>query len=138
MVSKRKLKRLVDDGFVDGWDDPRMPTISGLRRRGYTPESIRNFSESIGVTKRDTVVDVAKLENSLRDDLNKRSPRVMAVLDPLKVVITNYPAEKLEYVDAINNPENESAGIRKLAFSKEIYIERNDFMEKPPKKFFRL
>ena len=138
VVSKRKLKRLVDDGFVDGWDDPRMPTISGLRRRGYTPESIRNFSESIGVTKRDTVVDVAKLENSLRDDLNKRSPRVMAVLDPLKVVITNYPAEKLEYVDAINNPENESAGIRKLAFSKEIYIERNDFMEKPPKKFFRL
>ena len=138
VVSKRKLKRLVDDGFVDGWDDPRMPTISGLRRRGYTPESIRNFSESIGITKRDTVVDVAKLENSLRDDLNKRSPRVMAVLDPLKVVITNYPAEKLEYVDAINNPENESAGIRKLAFSKEIYIERNDFMEKPPKKFFRL
>ena len=96
--------RLVDDGFVDGWDDPRMPTISGLRKRGYTPESIRNFSEGIGVTKRDTVVDVAKLENSLRDDLNKRSLRVMAVLDPLKVVITNYPDNKLEYVDAINNP----------------------------------
>ena len=138
VVSKRKLKRLVDDGFVDGWDDPRMPTISGLRRRGYTPESIRNFSESVGVTKRDTVVDVAKLENSLRDDLNKRAPRVMAILDPLKVVITNYPSEELDYVDAINNPEDESVGIRKLAFSKEIYIERNDFMEEPPKKFFRL
>ena len=138
VVSKRKLKRLVDDGFVDGWDDPRMPTISGLRRRGYTPESIRNFSEGVGVTKRDTVVDVAKLENSLRDDLNKRSPRVMAVLDPLKVVITNYPDDELDYVDAINNPEDESAGKRKLAFSKEIYIERNDFMEEPPKKFFRL
>ena len=106
VVSKRKLKRLVDDGFVEGWDDPRMPTISGLRRRGYTPESIRNFSEGVGVTKRDTVVDVAKLENSLRDDLNKRSPRVMAVLDPLKVVITNYPDNELEYVDAINNPED--------------------------------
>ena len=138
VVSKRKLKRLVDDGFVEGWDDPRMPTISGLRRRGYTPESIRNFSEGVGVTKRDTVVDVAKLENSLRDDLNKRSPRVMAVLDPLKVVITNYPDNELEYVDAINNPEDESAGKRKLAFSKEIYIERNDFLEEPPKKFFRL
>ena len=138
VVSKRKLKRLVDDGFVDGWDDPRMPTISGLRRRGYTPASIRNFSEGIGVTKRDTVVDVAKLENSLRDDLNKRSPRVMAVLDPLKVVITNYPTDELDYVDAINNPEDEKAGKRKLAFSKEIYIERNDFIEDPPKKFFRL
>ena len=138
VVSKRKLKRLVDDGFVDGWDDPRMPTISGLRRRGYTPESIRNFSEGIGVTKRDTIVDVAKLENSLRDDLNKRASRVMAVLDPLKVVITNYPENKLEYVDAINNPEDERAGKRKIAFSKEIYIERNDFMEEPPKKFFRL
>ena len=138
VVSKRKLKRLVDDGFVDGWDDPRMPTISGLRRRGYTPKSIRNFSEGIGITKRDTIVDVAKLENSLRDDLNKRSSRVMAVLDPLKVVITNYPDNKLEYVDAINNPEDERAGKRKIAFSKEIYIERNDFMEEPPKKFFRL
>ena len=115
-----------------------MPTISGLRRRGYTPESIRNFSEGVGVTKRDTVVDVAKLENSLREDLNKRSLRVMAVLDPLKVVITNYPDNELEYVNAINNPEDESAGKRKLAFSKEIYIERNDFMEEPPKKFFRL
>ena len=138
VVSKRKLKRLVDNGFVDGWDDPRMPTISGLRRRGYTPESIRNFSEGVGVTKRDTVVDVAKLENSLRDDLNKRSPRVMAVLDPLKVVITNYPDDELDYLDAINNPEDESAGKRKLAFSKEIYIERTDFIEDPPKNFFRL
>ena len=138
VVSKRKLKQLVDNGFVDGWDDPRMPTISGLRRRGYTPESIRNFSESVGVTKRDTVVDVARLENSLRDDLNKRSLRVMAVLDPLKVVITNYPDNELDYLDAINNPEDESAGKRKLAFSKEIFIERNDFMEEPPKKFFRL
>ncbi len=118
VVSKRKLKRLVDDGFVDGWDDPRMPTISGLRRRGYTPESIRNFSEGIGITKRDTIVDVAKLENSLRDDLNKRASRVMAVLDPLKVVITNYPDNKLEYVDAINNPEDERAGKRKIVFSK--------------------
>ena len=138
VVSKRKLKELVDDGFVDGWDDPRMPTISGLRRRGYTPESIRNFSESVGVTKRDTVVDVAKLEDSLRKDLNKRSPRVMAVLDPIKIVITNYHIDELDYVDAINNPEDESSGKRKLAFSKEIYIERNDFMEEPPKKFFRL
>ncbi len=138
VVSKRKLKRLVDDGFVEGWDDPRMPTISGLRRRGYTPESVRNFSKGCGVTKRDTVVDVVKLENSLRDDLNKRSPRVMAVLDPLKVVITNYLSNELDYVDAINNPEDQRAGKRKLAFSKEVYIERSDFMEEPPKKFFRL
>ena len=138
VVSKRKLKRLVDDGLVDGWDDPRMPTISGLRRRGYTPQSIQNFSESIGVTKRDAVVDVAKLENALREDLNKKSPRVMAVLDPLKVVITNYHSEDIEYVDATNNPEDEKAGKRKISFSREIYIERNDFMEEPPKKFFRL
>jgi len=138
VISKRKLKRLVDDGLVDSWNDPRMPTISGLRRRGYTPQSIRNFSESIGVTKRDTVVDVAKLENALREDLNQKSPRVMAVLDPLKVVITNYPSEDSEYIDAINNPEDEKAGKRKISFSKEIYIERNDFMEEPPKKFFRL
>ena len=138
VVSKRKLKRLVDDGFVDGWDDPRMPTISGLRRRGYTPESLRNFSESIGVTKRDTVVDVAKLENALREDLNKKAPRVMAVLDPLKVIITNYPNEDLEYVKAVNNPEDEETGKREIAFSKEIYIDRLDFMEEPPKKYFRL
>jgi len=138
VVSKRKLKRLVDDGFVDGWDDPRMPTISGLRRRGYTPESLRNFSESIGVTKRDAVVDVAKLENALREDLNKKAPRVMAVLDPLKVIITNYPNEDLEYVKAVNNPEDEETGKREIAFSKEIYIDRLDFMEEPPKKYFRL
>ncbi|MCS5622373.1 MAG: glutamine--tRNA ligase/YqeY domain fusion protein [Candidatus Marinimicrobia bacterium] len=138
VISKRKLKRLVDDGLVDGWDDPRMPTISGLRRRGYTPQSIRHFSESIGVTKRDTVVDVAKLENALREDLNKTAPRVMAVLDPVKVVITNYPDEDLEYINAINNPEDENAGKRKIAFSKEIYIDRADFMEEPPKKYFRL
>ena len=138
VVSKRKLKRLVDEGFVDGWDDPRMPTISGLRRRGYTPKSIRNFSENIGVTKRDTVVDVAKLENALREDLNQISPRVMGVLDPLKIIITNYPNEDLEYVDGINNPEDDNAGKRKIGFSKEVYIEKSDFMEDPPKKFFRL
>jgi len=138
VVSKRKLKRLVDEGFVDGWDDPRMPTISGLRRRGYTPRSIRNFSENIGVTKRDTVVDVAKLENALREDLNQIAPRVMGILDPLKIIITNYPNEELEYVDAINNPEDGTAGKRKIGFSKELYIEKSDFMEDPPKKFFRL
>jgi len=138
VVSKRKLKRLVDEGIVDGWDDPRMPTISGLRRRGYTPRSIRNFAESVGVTKRDTIVDIARLENSLRKDLNKRAPRVLAVLDPLKVVITNYPEGQVEELDAVNNPEDPQAGTRKVPFSREIYIERADFMEDPPKKFFRL
>ena len=138
VVSKRKLKRLVDEGIVDGWDDPRMPTISGLRRRGYTPRSIRNFAESVGVTKRDTVVDIARLENSLRKDLNKRAPRVLAVLDPLKVVITNYPEGQVEELEAVNNPEDSQAGTRKVPFSREIYIERADFMEDPPKKFFRL
>ena len=138
IMSKRKLKRLVDEGHVDGWSDPRMPTISGLRRRGYTPESIKNFSDAIGVTKRDAIVDVAKLENSLREDLNKKAPRVMGVLDPVKVIITNYPDNEIEYLDAKNNPEDESAGKRKLAFSKEIFIDKNDFMEDPPKKFFRL
>ena len=138
IMSKRKLKRLVDEGHVDGWSDPRMPTVSGLRRRGYTPESIRNFSDKIGVTKRDATVDVAKLENALREDLNKKAPRVMGVLDPIKIIITNYPDDKLEYIDAKNNPEDESAGKRKIAFSKEIFIDRNDFMEDPPKKFFRL
>ena len=138
IMSKRKLKRLVDEGHVDGWSDPRMPTISGLKRRGYTPESIKHFSDEIGVTKRDTVVDVAKLENALREDLNKRAPRVMGVLDPIKVVITNYPDGEIENLDAKNNPEDESAGKRKLSFSKEIFIERNDFMEDPPKKYFRL
>ena len=138
IMSKRKLKRLVDEGHVDGWSDPRMPTISGLKRRGYTPESIKHFSDEIGVTKRDTVVDVAKLENALKEDLNKRAPRVMGVLDPIKVVITNYPEGEIENLDAKNNPEDESAGKRKLSFSKEIFIERNDFMEDPPKKYFRL
>ncbi len=138
VVSKRKLKRLVDEGIVDGWDDPRMPTISGLRRRGYTPRSIRNFAESVGITKRDTVVDIARLENSLRKDLNKRAPRVLAVLDPLKVVITNYPEGQVEELDAVNNPEDPQAGTRKVPFSRDIYIERADFMEDPPKKFFRL
>ena len=138
VVSKRKLKKLVDEGVVDGWDDPRMPTISGLRRRGYTPESIRKFAEEVGVTKRDSIIDVVRLENSLRDELNKSSNRVMGVLDPLKVVITNYPEGETENLDAINNPENPDAGSRIIPFSKEIYIEKNDFMEDPPRKFFRL
>ena len=138
IMSKRKLKRLVDEKHVDGWSDPRMPTISGLKRRGYTPDSIRNFSDEIGVTKRDTIVDVAKLENALREDLNKKAPRVMGVLDPVKVVITNYPDDVIESLDAKNNPEDESAGKRKITFSREIFIDRNDFMEDPPKKYFRL
>ena len=138
VLSKRKLKQLVDEKVVDGWDDPRMPTISGLRRRGYTPKSIRKFAEEVGVTKRDSIIDVVRLENSLRDELNKSSNRVMAVLDPLKVVITNFPEGETESLDAINNPENLNAGSRKIPFSKEIYIERSDFMEDPPRKFFRL
>ena len=138
VVSKRKLKQLVDEGVVDGWDDPRMPTISGLRRRGYTPKSIRKFAEELGVTKRDSIIDVVRLENALRDELNKSSNRVMGVLDPLKVVITNYPEGKTESLDAINNPENLNAGSRKIPFSREIYIEKNDFMENPTRKFFRL
>ena len=138
VVSKRKLKQLVDEGVVDGWDDPRMPTISGLRRRGYTPKSIRKFAEEVGVTKRDSIIDVVRLENALRDELNKSSNRVMAVLDPLKVVITNFSEGETENLDAINNPENLNAGSRKIPFSKEIYIEKNDFMEDPPRKFFRL
>ena len=138
VVSKRKLKQLVDEKVVDGWDDPRMPTISGLRRRGYTPKSIRKFAEEVGVTKRDSIIDVVRLENALRDELNKSSNRVMAVLDPLKVVITNFSEGETENLDAINNPENLNAGSRKIPFSKEIYIEKNDFMEDPPRKFFRL
>ena len=138
VVSKRKLKQLVDERVVDGWDDPRMPTISGLRRRGYTPKSIRKFAEEVGVTKRDSIIDVVRLENALRDELNKSSNRVMAVLDPLKVVITNFSEGETENLDAINNPENLNAGSRKIPFSKEIYIEKNDFMEDPPRKFFRL
>jgi glutaminyl-tRNA synthetase len=138
VVSKRKLLRLVEEGHVSGWDDPRMPTLSGLRRRGYTPEAIRDFCDRIGVAKRDSVVDLAQLEYSIRDDLNRRSPRVNAVLRPLRVVLINYPEEQVEELDAINNPENESAGTRKVPFSRVLYIERDDFREEPPKKFFRL
>ena len=138
IMSKRKLKVLVEGKYVDGWDDPRMPTISGFRRRGYTPVAIRNFMEEVGVAKRDNIMDIAKLESALRTDLNKRSLRRMAVLNPLKVVITNYPDEKEEYVIAKNNPEDESAGTRQIPFSKILYIEKEDFMEDPPKKFFRL
>jgi len=138
VMSKRKLLQLVEDGTVDAWDDPRMPTISGLRRRGYTPASIRHFSEKVGIAKRDNIIDMAFLESSVREDLNKRAQRVMGVLDPIKVVITNYPEDQEEELDAVNNPEDESMGSRKVPFSREIYIERNDFMEDPPKKFFRL
>ncbi len=138
VMSKRKLLELVKDKHVNGWDDPRMPTISGLRRRGYTPESIRNFAERIGVTKVDGMIDVALLEHSVREDLNKRAQRVMGVLNPLKVVITNYPEGQVEMMSAINNPENPDAGRRDVPFTREIYIERDDFMEDPPRKFFRL
>ena len=138
VMSKRKLKILVEKAIVDGWDDPRMPTISGFRRRGYTPDSIKDFMEEVGVAKRDNVMDVAKLESSLRTDLNKRAMRRMAVLDPLKVVITNYPEVSDEYVAAKNNPEDESSGTRDIPFSRELFIEKNDFMEDPPKKYFRL
>jgi glutaminyl-tRNA synthetase len=138
VLSKRKLIELVEERHVTGWDDPRMPTISGLRRRGYTPASIRNFCERIGVAKRDSMVDVALLEYSAREDLNKHAPRVMAVLRPLKVVIDNYPEDKMEELEAENNPEDSSAGKRKIPFSRVLYIEKEDFMEDPPKKFFRL
>ncbi|MFA6470810.1 MAG: glutamine--tRNA ligase/YqeY domain fusion protein [Candidatus Latescibacterota bacterium] len=138
VMSKRKLLELVQEGFVTGWDDPRMPTLSGMRRRGYTPLAIRNFAERIGVAKRDSMVDVALLEYHVREDLNKHSPRVMAVLRPLKVVIENYPEGKSEELDAINNPEDPGAGTRKVPFSRELYIEREDFMENPPGKFYRL
>jgi len=138
VLSKRKLMQLVRDNHVSGWDDPRMPTISGLRRRGYTAATIKNFCEKIGVTKHDSITDVALLEHSLRDDLNKSAKRVMGVLNPLKIAITNYPENSSEELDAINNPEDESAGKRKVPFSRELYIERDDFMEDPPKKFYRL
>jgi glutaminyl-tRNA synthetase len=138
IMSKRKLLELVEGGFVTGWDDPRMPTISGLRRRGYTPESIRTFCERIGVAKRDSMVDVALLEHCLREDLNKRAPRVMAVLRPLRVVIENYPEDQVEELDAVNNPEDPTMGTRKTPFSRIIYVEQDDFIEDPPKKFFRL
>ncbi len=138
VMSKRKMLRLVEEGHVSGWSDPRMPTIQGLRRRGYTPDSIRNFSEKVGVAKRDNMIDVALLEHCLRDDLNKKALRRMGVLRPLKIVIENYPEGQVEELDAINNPEDPEAGSRKVPFSRELYIEREDFMEDPPKKFFRL
>ncbi|MEX2335746.1 MAG: glutamine--tRNA ligase, partial [Fulvivirga sp.] len=138
VVSKRKLLRLVQEGAVSGWDDPRMPTISGLRRRGYTPTSIRNFADSIGIAKRDNLIDVSHLEFCIREDLNKIAPRVMAVLDPVKLTITNYPEDKTEWLGAENNPEDESAGSRQVPFSRELYIEREDFKEEANRKFFRL
>jgi glutaminyl-tRNA synthetase len=138
IVSKRKLLQLVEQGHVSGWDDPRMPTLRGMRRRGYTPEAIRDFCARIGVAKKENVIDVAQLEHSVREDLNRRAPRVMTVLRPLKVVISNYPEGQVEEVDVINNPEDESAGTRAVPFSRELYIERDDFREDPPKKFFRL
>lgn len=138
VMSKRKLLQLVKENFVNGWDDARMPTICGLRRRGFTPESIRNFCDSIGVAKRDNIIDYGRLEFALREDLNKRANRVMAVLDPIKLIIDNYPENQTEELEAINNPEDETAGTRVLPFSKELYIERDDFMENPPKKYFRL
>ncbi len=138
IMSKRKLLTLVTEKFVNGWDDPRMPTISAYRRRGYTPESIRYFSEKVGVAKRDNTIDVALLEYSIREDLNKKAMRVMAVLNPLKVTLINYPESKIEELDAVNNPEDEAMGKRKIPFSREIFIEQDDFMENPPKKFFRL
>src|SRR5208337_1580801 len=138
VLSKRRLLKLVNGGFVEGWNDPRMPTLAGIRRRGYTPESIRNFCERIGVGKRESMAAIELLEFCVREDLNKRAPRVMAVLRPLKVVIDNYNAGEVEYLDAVNNPEDPNAGVRKVPFSRELYIEREDFMEDPPKQFFRL
>ena len=138
LLSKRKLLHLVTGGHVRGWDDPRMPTIAGLRRRGFTPEAIRDFCDRIGLAKRDSVVDVALLEHCLREDLNRRAPRFMGVLDPLRVVITNFPEGRVEELDAVNNPEDPAAGTRKIPFSREILIERDDFREVPPPKYHRL
>jgi len=138
VMSKRKLLQLVQQGKVSGWDDPRLPTLSGLRRRGYSPESIRNFCQIIGINKFNSTIDIALLEHCLREDLNKTSPRVMAVLRPLKVIIDNFPQGKVEEIDAVNNPEDPAAGTRKVPFSRELYIEQEDFMENPPKKFYRL
>ncbi|MFW6131859.1 MAG: glutamine--tRNA ligase/YqeY domain fusion protein [Candidatus Aminicenantaceae bacterium] len=138
VMSKRKLMQLVNEGYVNGWDDPRLPTISGLRRRGYTPKSIRDFCDRIGLAKRASLVDIALLDFCLREDLNRRAPRVMTVLKPLKVVIINYPKDKVEELEAENNPEDPSAGTRTIPFSRTLYIEREDFREDPPKKFFRL
>jgi glutaminyl-tRNA synthetase len=138
VMSKRKLKKLVDENFVDGWDDPRMPTIAGLRRRGFTPQSIRRFCREIGVAKANSVVDSQMLDYFLRDDLEKKALRTMAVLNPLKIVITNYPENKSETFKIENNPDDPSAGIREVPFSRELYIEQEDFMENPPKKYYRL
>jgi glutaminyl-tRNA synthetase len=137
-MSKRKLLQLVEEGYVNGWNDPRMPTISGLRRRGYTPDSIRSFADRVGIAKRDNTIDVGLLEFSVREHLNQIAPRVFAVLDPVKVVITNWPEAKVEEVDVVNNPEDPQSGHRMIPFSGELYIERDDFMEDPPRKFFRL
>lgn len=138
VMSKRKLLQLVQEKYVSGWDDPRMPTICGLRRRGFTPESIRYFADKIGVAKRDNLIDVALLDHSIREDLNKKADRRLAVLNPLKLVITNYPENKIEQINAINNPEDETAGTRNVPFSRVIFIEKEDFMENPPNKYFRL
>jgi glutaminyl-tRNA synthetase len=138
VISKRKLLELVQQGRVRGWDDPRMPTISGMRRRGYTPEAIRNFCERIGVAKFNSTIDIKLLEHCVRDDLNKRAPRVMGVLRPLRVVIENYPQDQVEELRAVNNPEDPGAGTRKVPFSRVLYIERDDFREDPPRKFYRL
>ncbi len=138
VLGKRKLKVLVEEGHVNGWDDPRLPTLAGMRRRGYTSESIRNFCNRIGVSKADNLIEIGQLEYSIRDDLNRRAPRVMAVLNPVKVIIDNYPEGQVEMLNADNNPEDEDAGTREIPFSREIYIEREDFMEDPPRKFYRL
>lgn len=138
VVSKRRLAQLVSNGVVTGWDDPRMPTISGLKRRGYTPDSIKNFADNIGVGKRENLIDVSHLEFNIREDLNKKVPRIMVVLDPVKLIIDNYPEGKVEWLDAENNPEDENAGDRKVPFSKELLIERSDFLEEANRKFFRL
>lgn len=138
VTSKRKLRQLVEGGYVRGWDDPRMPTLAGLRRRGYTPEAIREFNSAVGISRSHSFIAPARLEHAVREDLNRRAPRVMAVLDPLKVVITNYPEDKIEYFEIENNPEDPAAGTRQVPFTREIYIERSDFMENPPRKYFRL
>ncbi len=138
MMGKRYLKRMVEEGYVDGWDDPRMPTVAALRRRGYTPEAIQNFCEAIGVSKAQSVVDIAMLEHAVRDDLSLKAPRTMAVLDPIKLVITNYPEDQVEYMESENNPDNPDMGSRMVPFCRELYIEREDFMEDPPKKYYRL
>jgi glutaminyl-tRNA synthetase len=138
VMSKRKLLELVEKKHVTGWNDPRMPTISGLRRRGYTPKSIRNFCERIGVAKRESIVDMALLEHCVREDLNQRAPRVMGVLRPLRIIIDNYPEGRVEELEAVNNPEDPGMGSRKVPFSRVLYIEQEDFREEPPKKFFRL